>query len=362
MFNFALGIFLFLSPIIVLVGFPARVNGQVMALQFYQFKTMSFNNNILQFQFFQYGIIALFILALSRKPIREFRDKYFAGFLGLCALSVLFHPKTINAFLPIFLGSLLYYLVVAYTVNIKPLLYSIIFVSILNTIAAVLQFFGIPVIYKYAGLMCSMSHLGTYQAIAIPVCWAINPYLSIIPLIGLLLSKSLTPLAALLVGLVYLWYPQRRKIIINLALIGLIALTGISIVFLARVSQSATYKFSLRADIWLDVIRQIFRYPWIGAGLGTFSVVTPMGFAEWIYNEYLSIAFYAGIPALICLMMFLKDKFTFGRVDLSRCIVASCLILAIICLGQSPMHFVRIAGAGIVLLGFAEITKMEVVI
>ena len=130
MFNIALGIFLFLSPIFFIPINNARLNGIIGALQFYQFKTLSLENNILQLQFFQYGILLLFMIALMQKSKRDFQDKHLAWFLGICALSVILHPKTLLGFIPIFLGILFYYLIVNYKKDIKKLLYPIILVSI----------------------------------------------------------------------------------------------------------------------------------------------------------------------------------------------------------------------------------------
>ena len=360
MFDIALGIFLFLSPIITLIGNNARINGQVMALQFHQFKSLSMTNVILQSQFFQYGVIALFVIALSQKPARAFKDKWFAGFLGICAFSVLAHPKTITAFTPVFLGCLLYYLVVVYAKNLKPLVYAVFAVSTLNTFFAILQFFNIHWLYhstgRIDGLMSISSHLGAYQAIAFPICYAISPFLSIIPLIGLLLSKSFTPIIALFIGCLYFWYPQRRKIIINLALMGIIALTGIVIVMIIRNYHPAVYKFLLRVDVWKSVLKDILNHPFIGSGIGMFSKTTTMGHWQWMYNEYLAIAFYLGLPGLFCLGMFLKDKFNGAK---ERAIVTSCFIVLIICLCQSPMHFARMAGTIIPLFAFMEILKRK---
>ena len=367
MFDLALGIFLLLSPVIIMLGHNARINGSIMALQFYQFKTFSTENNILQLQFFEYGIVLLFIIALMQKPIRYFKDKYITYFLGLCALSVFIHPKTLMSFLLVFLGCLFYYLVMSYAKNVKKLLYPIVIVSTLNTLFAVLQFFGINWIYKIiniSGCMFTPSHLGTYQALAFPICYAINPYLSIIPLIGILLSKSITPIVALLVGMVYLWFPQRKKIFVNLAPMGFTALLGIFIVLFVRNYKYIFYKFILRLGIWSATIKEIFFRPFIGFGLGTFSELSDkfyskLGHWGWAYNEYLEIAFCVGVLVWFIIYLFLMDKFKKIGIGLERNIAASCLIVAIICLGQSTLHFARLIGTIIPLFAFLEILKRK---
>ena len=372
MFDIALGIFLFLSPIIFLFGNNARLNGVIMALQFYQFKSLSISNNILQLQFFQYGIFVLFIIALMCKPIRYFKDKYLAWFLGLCAFSVLLHPKTLSAFVLIFLGVLFYYLVVQYAKNIKKLLYVIVLISTLNTFFAILQFFNIYWLYNPTGsiygMMFSPSHLGTYQALAFPICYAIHHALSIIPLIGLILSKSITPFIALLVGIVYLWIPKKsiqfwKKIFINLFPMGWATLLGIFIVLIIRNYHNFSYKLSLRIGLWVATLREILENP-MGYGLGTFSglssqIYSNQGHWEWTYNEYLGIAFCVGILVWFIMGLFLIDKFQDIGEGLKRVIAASCLIVAVICMGQSPMHFPRLIGTIIPLFAFLEILKMK---
>ena len=368
MFDIALGIFLFLSPIFVLPANSAKINGFFAALQFYQFKTLSLGNGIVQYQFFQYGVLILFILALTQKVLRNFTDKNLAWFLGLCALSIVFHPRTISDFIPIFLGILLYYLIVVYAKNIKKLLYIIAGVSTLNTLFAVLQFFGIHLIYKYAGnitgLMCSSSHLGTYQALALPICYTIHPALSIIPLISLLLSKSTTALLASIAGMIYLWFPKRKKIFASLFTpMGLTILFGSLIVLTVRNYHYILCKFTMRLGLWFEILKQIIKKPF-GYGLGIFSLLSDkfysyQGHWEWVYNEYLEIIFCIGIVSLYFIIRFLGDKFNGVGFGIERTIAASCLIVAIICLGQPAMHFARLTGTIIPLFAFLEILKRK---
>lgn len=359
MFNLALGVFLLLSPIFNLFISNARLNGQMAALGFYQYKALDISNNAVQLQFFQYGVFILLAVALSQKPIREFKDRNFAGIFFMCVVSVLFHPKTVMSFTPVLCGFLLYYLIVVYTKNIKSLLLPIVIISALNTFFAILQFFNIRFPYGSAGLMCSASHLGTYQAIALPICFYLHPFLSIIPLVGILISKSYAALFASCFGLAYLLYPQRRKIIINLSLMGLIALFGIGIILFSRYGYSIIYKLQLRLEVWGEAIRQIILNPLAGKGLGVFSYIDKMGHWEWVYNEYLSIALYVGIPVLLFVYEFMKDKFKLRRRGLSRVITASCFIAAITCFVQPSLHFARLVGTIIVVFAFMEILKRE---
>lgn len=356
MFDIALGIFLFLSPVFTLIGNNARVNGQVAALQFYQFKSFSLSSAVIQAQFFQYGVLALLIIALGQNPARKFQNKWLAGFLAVCAFSVLAHPKTTSTFIFILLGCLLYYLVVVYAKSLKPVVYPIFLVSTINTVFAVLQFFNISPFYKFAGLMCSQSHLGIYQAVALPICYSINPFFSIIPLIGLLLSKSFTPLLALSIGAVYFFYHNKKVRHYISTPIGLTSISGVLIFFLIRNYHTIIHKLSLRITVWGYALTDILNHPFAGSGLGIFSFTNKWGHWEWMYNEYLAVVLYIGLPGLFFLIMFLKNSFN-GLKD--RGITAACLIIAVSCLFQSPLHFARLAGTIIPLFAFMEILKRK---
>ena len=126
--------------------------------------------------------------------------------LALCLLSVFWHPKTVKIFPNIMLGFLLYYLVAMYTREYQKNSLRVLIVSALNTIFAILQSFGIHWFYKPSGridgLMCISSHLGMYQALAVPICYWLNPWFVIIPIIGLLLSKCLIANIAVSVAMI----------------------------------------------------------------------------------------------------------------------------------------------------------------
>lgn len=354
MFDIALGIFLFLSPIINLISKNARLNGEIMSLQFYQFGSLTFTNTILQYQFFEYGVIALFILSLALKPRREFKNKYLALFLGLAAISVVLHPKTLSAFTPVFLGCLFFYIVYKYSGRIKWLTYVIMAVALLNTVVSLTQIKNV----RIDGLMYISSNLGAYQAITTPLFYAIHPLLTIIPVIGMALSKSYTALFALIIGLGYLWFPQRKRIIGNMGMPILLVIVTLCGVFFIRNYHQLFYKFSLRLDLWLWTIKEIFLNPF-GKGLGTFSRITEMGQWQWAYNEYLGAMWSLGIITLPVVIFQFKDIFK-QKTGFNRIIASSCLIILVICLSQSILHFPRMAGTVIPLLAFLDITRREV--
>ena len=127
MFDLALKIFLFLSPVLFLpLNFP-----HLASLQFYQFGYFGKSINLVQLQLFEYGVIALVITALFNNPKRFFQDNYLKFVLIIYCMSIFIHPKTIKTFPVIFLGFLLYYLVsvCANVKNLKPIFLVIISVS-----------------------------------------------------------------------------------------------------------------------------------------------------------------------------------------------------------------------------------------
>ena len=354
MFDIALGIFLLLSPIFFL---PVPV-GNIAALQFYQFNYFGFSNANNQLLFFQFGVLTLFIIALFCKPQRVIKDKWLALSLALCLLSVFWHPKTVKIFPNIMLGFLLYYLVAMYTKNIKKIACAVLIVSALNTIFAILQSFGIHWFYKPSGridgLMCISSHLGMYQALAVPICYWLNPWFVIIPIIGLLLSKCLIANIAVSVAMIiYL----RRKLARNMAgsvwvMFGL----SISVISAILAWQYVIQKGFIRLTVWNETIKLIWQKLFLGYGAGTFKLMIPqLGQADNPYSLYLSIFFFFGIGGLLFLC-FLKDRFTSMP---KTAITASCLIALIIGLSQSFMDFPRIAGTVIVLFAFLTIEKGE---
>jgi hypothetical protein len=161
----------------------------------------------------------------------------------------------------------------------------------------------------------------------------------------------------------YLWFPYKKKIFVNFAPMGLTALLGIFIVLIFRNYQNIVYKLSLRLGLWFATLKEIFKNP-LGYGLDTFSGLSSkfyskIGHWEWAYNEYLEIAFYVGIAVWFIIGLFLIDKFQGIGTGLQRTIAASCLIIAVICLGQPTMHFARLAGTIIPLFAFLEILKQK---
>jgi len=353
-FDLVLSIFLLLSPIIFTsFGFAARY-------QWYQFGYFSNSINLLQLQFFQYGTVMLFLVALFSKPKRLFQDKYFGILFALCIWSVFLHPKTIQNFYNIFLGFLLYYLVVTYTKNAKSILKVVVIVATLNTLFAILQFFHINLIYypkaDIIGLMSYKSQLGIYQALALPICYTLNPYLSIIPLIGLLLSKSVTAIIPAIIGMAYLF----RKKISNLRFSYIYFMVFItSLIFLCIKSFN---KLSLRFDVWVVTLQMIFKKWLYGYGIGTFKYINSKHIQyDDPYGLYLGVTYALGILGIIALILFLKDKFIRIKNNalIAQGLLVSCLILVLCGFGYSFLDYPRLAGTIIPLFAFLEILKRK---
>ncbi len=352
MFDLALKIFLFLSPIIFTsFGYAPR-------FQFYQFGYFSSSVSLLQLQFFQYGTVVLFLTALFDKPKRLFQDKYFGILFAICIWSVFLHPKTIQNFQNIFLGFLLYYLVVSYTKNVKSILKIVVIISVLNTIFAILQFFHINLIYypkaDIIGLMSYKSQLGIYQVLALPICCVLNPYLSIIPLIGLLLSKSVTAIIPAAAGMAFLF----RKKIYKLQFSYIYFMVFIaSVVFLCI---KFFHKFSLRFDVWGVTLQMIFKKWLYGYGIGTFKYVNSKHIQyDDPYSLYLGVAHALGIFGIIAFIVFIGNKFIGFKNNslIAQGLLASCLILVLCGFGYSFLDYSRLAGTAIVLFGLLTVMK-----
>ena len=280
--------------------------------------------------------------------------------MGLWFISVFLYPKTIGNFASIFLGFLLYYMAIKYTKNIKRILWAVVAVSALNTIFAILQFLGIHFIYNATGrsdgLMLISNHLGVYQAIAMPICYLINPYLAIIPFIGLLLSKSIL---GLLVGLAGMFYLINKKVCLFVPIVFM-SITSLLVGYFLLNFKLIVYKLSIRGFVWFETLKQILDKFIVGYGIGNFKLPSQYGQYDNSYNLYLGITHALGIFGLILLALFLKNKFHNYKDNLTATILTSCLILLLVGLGMSFMNYPRLAGTAIILFAFLEIKRKEI--
>lgn len=364
MFNLFLKIFVFVSPILFLpLSVPALAT-----LQFHQFGYFGSSISLVQLQIFQYGVIILFISALFDKSKRIFQDKYLAALLFFYIVSIYVRPSTIKTFPIIMLGFLLFYLVSTYTKikSIRSIFMVIAFVSLLNTIFSVLQVFNINWIYmpkekEIFGLMSYKSQLGIYQALAIPICYCLNPFLSLIPILGLLLSKSATALIPAVIGMLYFFRKKLLRMEMPCAWMSFFILLTVFIV-------KSFHKLTLRFGAWKEAIKMGADNLLVGNGVGTFNYIDkppahPPIYVKYTdpYNLYLEIFYAIGIFGAVAFLLFIIDKFAGLENNnlITRGLASSCFILCLVGLGYSFMDYPRLAGTAIVLFGLLTAVKKE---
>lgn len=359
MFNISLFVFILISPILFLpLSVPA-----ISTLQWYQWGFFTNNIEVVQRQIFLYGIVLLFIASLFDKPKRLFGDNYIRWLLLICFLNVWAYPITIKIFPTVFLGFLLYYLisVCADVKNLRSFFMAIIFVSFINTFFSILQFFNIHFLLfkdnEIIGLMAYKSQLGIYEALALPICFTWNPWLCIIPTIGLLLSNSATAMVAGVVGMIYLlWKKGLRLQSIPLWQVFLL-ISGIYI-------YGHFEKLGIRFDAWGYALKNGIYHWFHGNGIGLFHFTKHIGeevsFTD-PYSIYLEVFNAIGIFGLIAFLFFIVDKFIGIKKENSMVLAlfTSCLILAISGIGYSFMDYPRLAGTAIVLFGLLTAVKKE---
>lgn len=356
MFNLALCIFMVLSPILFL---PLSVPG-VATLQFYQFGYFGSSINLVQLQIFQYGAIILFLCALLDKPRRVFDDRFFPVLFFIYIISIYRHPSTIGSFSIIGFGVLLFYLVSVYSCQkiINDVFKVIIFVSFVNSVFAILQFFGINLIYhpkhEIVGLMSYKTQLGIYQAIAVPIAFSIHPLLALIPLPGLILAKSGTALFGVIFGMMY-FFRNRLK----LSPVHYLAIFGTMIVLFSRFF----YKFSLKFKIWSETVRMSFDNFLFGKGIGVFRYIDTETFKKPLeytdpYSIYLQVFYFLGLFGLLTFLLFVYNRFKNTAVTVTGdALKSSCLIILVCGAVYSLMDYSRLAGTTIVLFGLLNCIK-----
>lgn len=352
MFDIALGIFLLVSPIFFM---PMQV-GNINALQFYQFGVLGNSGyNFMQLLFFYFAAVALFIIAMLSEPQRKFNDKWAVIlFLSYC-VSLFIHPIGIKMFGSVLMGMLLYYLVTVYTKNYKKLYKFIFAISLLNTVFAVLQFFKIYLIYtpngRVDGLMCLFTHLGVYQVIALPICYVLNPALIIIPIIGVVLSKSITAITIMFVWLII----KFAKRIISGGFLVVNMLLGILVYFIIHNWHLIIQKINIRLYVWIPTIKQIFQHLFDGHGIKPFLFQHSIGLYESPCSIYLSVIHQLGVLAVIPILMIIRRILSLKGSP----VFESLIIVLFVGIEKPIFDFSRLTGTIIVLFAFLGIMKGE---
>ncbi len=350
LFDIILGILLVLTPLVFVPGNFALLNGWVAKFQFYLWGFFNVANvESIQLLFFCLSVLILLLTAMSSIQMRGFKDKPIAILFGLVLINVLLHPRGIVVLPYICLGFLLYYLITCYIKDIRSIAYPMLIVSSLNTIFAILQLAGIHFPYsdtmRCDGAMFLSSHMAIYQAISIPLVYMIAPVLVIIPIVGLLLSGSIVPLVASLIGMTFL---LRRSNFLSMPMTGIYGAVAIYVIF---ISKELIYKLIIRVSVWLSSLD----FTLFGHNLGSFKSVLPtIGNSPSTYSVYLTIYYYLGAIGFIALSYFIIDKAIRFRKSKAgkpfECLFASIIILGLCGLTQSFLDFPRLAFTAIVIM------------
>jgi len=365
LFNLALKAFLFLSPIF-----------------FFRMYQLSLARGM----FFLFGSFALFGISLLNEPKRKLSNAWLALILLAGLLRVFVGNTFTNAsaewfnfwlssagFIYLFAGILLFHTVYCHAENIKQYLTPILAVCILNLVLVIAQLTGHDFMWtnapSFCGFMSISSQLGQYSALSVPLAFSISPYLAVIPLVTLFLSKSVSAILAVFIGAgfwiwkkVYTW--KEAWIKIGTLLIILLALVGFN-------HKYITQKWQCRPVMWEKTTRAILQRPYLGHGYRSFTevVVQPgakssLGAVEFsrCHNDPLHTAQELGVPIVLFIAGFLISlgkKFKAAKKDaLTYLLAASVLIALVNCCGQTLIRYAEISGTFIVLLALLSI-KLE---
>lgn len=325
-----------------------------------------------QLQFFVIGVMVLLGLSFLSYPQREYSNLWVGIFVLLAVVNVMaykFHPKVITGATLIFLGSLLYRLVICYVHDMNDCLRWLLALIPLNFVMVLLQLVGHDFINEnfggICGLMMSPSHLGVLMVLLIPLVLAKGRWLAFLAIFCIFASKSITPILGLVGALIfYYWHKGRSKVLISFCAIsligGAISLNGFSYTKL---------KLLGRLEVWEQSLRWAFTKPLTGMGLGSFAEISKtfqswQGWWQTPQNTYIGLLFAIGVPAIIILFSFLIDLYKRTEPHLKNGKVlpfaSSLMGLLIIMMGQSCMQYARIFVPAIAIVAFLEIKIREV--
>jgi len=351
-FDFALKVFLLICPLAYIGGTPAKD---------------------VQLQFFIIGVMTLLGLSLIAEPRRIYSNIWIGLFLLCTILNVMaykLHPKVIGGATPIFLGILLFYLIITYADNVQSYVNWLLLFIPLNFVMVILQLTGYDFINDkiggICGLMMSPSHLGTLMVLLIPLALIKKRWLVIPALFCIIASKSITPMIGLAGALgFYYWHKKRPKF-----LIASFVIFAITIPIILNTYAYAKLKLLGRLEIWEQTLQWAFTKPLYGMGLNSFPEIARtmeswQGLWEVPQNIYLGVLFALGIPALVIVFCYLSNLYKRAKPYLNNPKVlpfaASIVGLLIIAVGQSSLLFARIFVPAIFILVFLEIKLKEVV-
>lgn len=355
-FNWTLKLFLFLSPIFFFKDYyPSYIKGM----------------------FFILGTFVLFGVSLSCIPKRKFSNIWLSIFLILAFVRIFFDDNFGNTtqerfnfwlgcagFIYVLVGVLLFYVVYTHADNIRQYLAPIIWVSIFNTILAIFQLINYDFMWirtpSICGLMETNSQLGQYSALSLPILTYFHPILSIIALISLLISKSISPIVASVIGMtIFCILAEIKK-----GLISWIAIIVSALIIMIVLNYNYILaKWQCRPIMWRKTAKIALQKPYLGWGYQSFNEkvldksLGQIGSREISrpHNDYLHTAQELGFPILIAIAMFFINLFRkfIAVKEKSRlliCLATSIIIVLVNMSGQSVIRYASIAGTFVVLL------------
>lgn len=351
MFDKAIAIFLFLSPIFYFRDYPLSVA---------------------RAKFFLFGTIALFAISLFSEQRRKFNYPIMGIVLLLAFLRMFFDNGTgvlesynfwlsSANFMYVLCGVLLFKLVYCYTKNIRGLFDTIITVNILNFILVVAQLLKYDFMWHLTpsvnGFMDTSSQLGQYSTLSIPILFYINPFLAIFPLFTLFVSKSVSCILASALGMAFVGGFKGNILKIK-------ALIGILLIILGLFNFGyISSKFKCRPERWRKTAKIALQRPFLGWGYRTYNDKVmqlnekdSIGYIEnqRPHNDYFHTAQELGFPIVVCFVIFFvglfkKIKTIKNKDRLFICLATSVLIVLINMFGQTEIRYASIAGTFIVL-------------
>ena len=300
-FDWFLAIFVFLSA-------TFYINGKT----FYEGQDMMFKA----------GIAALFILSLYLIPKRRIINPYVNAFLGLSLIVFFFglpgsKAIMIEPLIKIFLGVILFYLIVNRCENRKLIYNAICAVIVINFAMAVLQFFNVDPLClddqrmqnkHIVGLFGYKQNLGAYMAMVIPLLlvkkrWVFAGMAILMPI----MNKSWAAIGILCIAIIFLIFYLHRKRFVLFSAITLLVITLVFGMFLRYYGDKVDLgrKLNLRWISQTQFLKVVMSNPYFGTGIGSFKylpekivVIEPYGRYLDAGNDYLEMAINFGLGVL----------------------------------------------------------------
>lgn len=378
-----------------------------------------------QTMFFQFSV--MFLVAIFNV------NKWFGAFLGWSVLQYLFFqgisPDT-TALNNLFLASVAYQMIVLFCDpdDIKKYFKVFMVVVVLNMAWCLRQFLQSDPVFsmmnyqvqnsfsEFPGFFGLPAFLGNYVSVMVPIALAVNPYLVLVCIAGLLISKSTFACAAALASaLFYFWF--RKRFVFWLIL----AVGGFAFCIYTLKFDYPTGQFSRRLVVWESVEKLSFRTPFLGNGIGSFQsllvgeetntkklIVTKheekikpflvdrlketgnedlipaiqekndigeikallqtrgLDFERWqnVHNDFLETFYESGLIGMFFVFGYIlnlfKRFFEWGRdCPVTVALMASFVGILVVSIGHFPFHLTRIASCYLVIMALLEVSLLQ---